>query len=73
MTEGKSIWKEMISRELEPKKPEVTSAWCFSYASLFSLTLPVEQNVAFGLKIPETAEKEIYQRVQEMLEIVGLE
>ncbi|UWP60499.1 ABC transporter ATP-binding protein [Ruminococcus gauvreauii] len=69
VTEGKIYLEGYDITELEPKKRGI--GMVFQQYSLFP-NLTVEQNVAFGLKIQKRPKREIYQRVQEMLEIVGL-
>ncbi|MCH1984483.1 ABC transporter ATP-binding protein [Ruminococcus sp. OA3] len=69
VTDGKIYLEGNDITELEPKKRGI--GMVFQQYSLFP-NLTVEQNVAFGLKIQKRPKREIYQRVQEMLEIVGL-
>ena len=69
VTEGKVIFDGKVINDLIPQKREFGIVFQ-SYALFPNMT--VEQNVAFGLKVRKMSKKAIAERVDQMLDLIGL-
>ena len=69
VTEGKIIFDGKVINDLTPKKREFGIVFQ-SYALFPNMT--VEENIAFGLKVRKMPKKAIAERVDQMLDLVGL-
>lgn len=69
VTEGKIIFDEKVINDLIPQKREFGIVFQ-SYALFPNMT--VEENVAFGLKVRKMSKKGIAERVDQMLDLIGL-
>ncbi len=69
VTEGKIIFDGKVINDLIPQKREFGIVFQ-SYALFPNMT--VEENIAFGLKVRKRPKKEIEERVDQMLDLVGL-
>ena len=69
VTEGNVIFNDRIINDLLPKKREFGIVFQ-SYALFPNMT--VEENIAFGLKMRKWARKDIKERVDKMLDLIGL-
>jgi len=69
VTEGKIIFDGKVINDLIPQKREFGIVFQ-SYALFPNMT--VEQNVAFGLKVRKMSKKAIAERVDQMLDLIGL-
>jgi ABC-type Fe3+/spermidine/putrescine transport system ATPase subunit len=69
VTEGKIIFDGKMINDLTPKKREFGIVFQ-SYALFPNMT--VEANIAFGLKVRKMPKKAIAERVDQMLDLVGL-
>src|SRR4030043_1851205 len=69
VTEGKVLFKGKVTNHLIPQKREFGIVFQ-SYALFPNMT--VEENIAFGLKMRKMNKQAIAQRVDQMLDIVGL-
>jgi ABC-type Fe3+/spermidine/putrescine transport system ATPase subunit len=69
VTEGKVIFNNRVINDLLPKKREFGIVFQ-SYALFPNMT--VEENIAFGLKMRKMPKKAIAERVNVMLDLVGL-
>lgn len=69
VTEGKVIFNEKVINDLIPKKREFGIV--FQSYALFP-NMSVEENIAFGLKMRKMPRVAIAERVDQMLDLVGL-
>jgi ABC-type Fe3+/spermidine/putrescine transport system ATPase subunit len=69
VTEGKVVFNGKVINDLIPQKREFGIVFQ-SYALFPNMT--VEENIAFGLKVRKVPKKEVAQRVDQMLDLVGL-
>ena len=69
VTEGKVIFNERVINNLIPQRREFGIVFQ-SYALFPNMT--VEENIAFGLKVRKMPKKAISERVNQMLDLVGL-
>lgn len=69
VTEGKIIFDGKVINDLTPKKREFGIVFQ-SYALFPNMT--VEENIAFGLKVRKMPKKAIGERVDQMLDLIGL-
>lgn len=69
ITEGKVIFDGRVINDLIPQKREFGIVFQ-SYALFPNMT--VEENIAFGLKVRKIPKKTIAERVDQMLDLVGL-
>ncbi|MGQ9508057.1 MAG: ABC transporter ATP-binding protein [Thermodesulfobacteriota bacterium] len=70
VTEGKIIFDGKVINDLIPQKREFGIVFQ-SYALFPNMT--VEENIAFGLKVRKRPKKEVEERVNQMLDLVGLQ
>ncbi|NWG03778.1 MAG: ATP-binding cassette domain-containing protein [Syntrophaceae bacterium] len=69
VTEGKVIFDGRVINNLIPQKREFGIVFQ-SYALFPNMT--VEENIAFGLKVRKMPKKEVAERVDQMLDLIGL-
>ena len=69
VTEGKIVFDGKVINDLLPQRREFGIVFQ-SYALFPNMT--VEQNIAFGLKVRKMPKKAITERVDEMLDLIGL-
>jgi len=69
VTEGKVIFDGKVINDLIPQKREFGIVFQ-SYALFPNMT--VEENIAFGLKVRKVPQKTLAERVDQMLDLVGL-
>ena len=69
VTEGKVIFNGKVINDLIPQKREFGIVFQ-SYALFPNMT--VEENIAFGLKVRKVPQKTLAERVDQMLDLVGL-
>jgi ABC-type Fe3+/spermidine/putrescine transport system ATPase subunit len=69
VTEGKVVFDGKVINDLIPQKREFGIVFQ-SYALFPNMT--VEENIAFGLKVRKMPKKVIAQRVDQMLDLIGL-
>jgi len=69
VTEGKVIFDGKVINDLIPQKREFGIVFQ-SYALFPNMT--VEENIAFGLKVRKMTQKVIAERVDQMLDLIGL-
>ena len=69
VTEGKVIFDGKVINDLIPQKREFGIVFQ-SYALFPNMT--VEENIAFGLKVRKMPKKAIAERVDQMLDLIGL-
>ncbi len=69
VTEGRVIFDEKVINDLIPQKRQFGIVFQ-SYALFPNMT--VEENIAFGLKVRKMPPKVITERVNEMLDLIGL-
>ncbi len=69
VTEGKIIFDGKVINDLLPQKREFGIVFQ-SYALFPNMT--VEENIAFGLKVRKMPKKAIQERVDQMLDLIGL-
>jgi len=69
VTEGKVIFDGKVINDLIPQKREFGIVFQ-SYALFPNMT--VEENIAFGLKVRKMPQKVIAERVDQMLDLIGL-
>jgi len=69
VTEGKIIFDGKVINDLIPQKREFGIV--FQSYALFP-NMSVEENIAFGLKVRKMSKKAIAQRVDQMLDLIGL-
>jgi putative 2-aminoethylphosphonate ABC transporter ATP-binding protein len=69
VTEGKVIFNERVINNLIPQKREFGIVFQ-SYALFPNMT--VEENIAFGLKVRKMPKQAISERVDQMLDLIGL-
>jgi putative 2-aminoethylphosphonate ABC transporter ATP-binding protein len=69
VTEGKIIFDGKMINDLTPKKREFGIVFQ-SYALFPNMT--VEENISFGLKVRKMPKKAIAERVDQMLDLIGL-
>ncbi len=69
VTKGKILFDGKVINDLTPKKREFGIVFQ-SYALFPNMT--VEENIAFGLKVRKMSKKDIAERVDQMLDLIGL-
>jgi ABC-type Fe3+/spermidine/putrescine transport system ATPase subunit len=69
VTEGQVVFDNQVINDLIPRKREFGIVFQ-SYALFPNMT--VEENIAFGLKMRKMPKKAVSERVDEMLELIGL-
>ena len=69
VTEGRVVFNEKVINNLIPQKREFGIVFQ-SYALFPNMT--VEENIAFGLKVRRMPQKAIAERMDEMLDLIGL-
>ena len=69
VTEGRIIFDNQVINDFMPKKREFGIVFQ-SYALFPNMT--VEENIAFGLKMRKMPKKDIAERVDKMLDLIGL-
>ncbi len=69
VTKGKILFDGKVINDLTPKKREFGIVFQ-SYALFPNMT--VEENIAFGLKVRKKPKKDIAERVDQMLDLIGL-